>query len=42
MKLLGGWLEGVVVEFPCLFWGGRMGRGVSQGLFPLTQKLCGE
>ncbi len=25
MKLLGGWLEGVVVDFPCLFWGGRGG-----------------
>lgn len=35
MKLLGGWLEGVVVDFPCLFWGGRMGRDVKPWAVPV-------
>lgn len=35
MKLLGGWLEGVVVDFPCLFWGGKDGKGCKPRAVPV-------
>lgn len=35
MKLLGGWLEGVVVDFPCLFLGGEDGKGCKPRAVPV-------
>lgn len=34
MKLPGGWFEGVVVDFPCLFWGVGDGKGCKPRAVP--------
>lgn len=40
MKLLGGLLKGVVVDFPCLFWGvGDDGRGCKPRAVPADTEV---